>query len=144
MQNTSVWPYPLSFAHTTFMLKKAWLEPEGTFVFFPVLNGQITGSVGLHRRGSSAEYTLGYMLGQRFWGQGLASEAVASICRFGFRQLRAQMIHAEVAADNPASGRVLLKNSFEELPARRPGFSRARGAVTELRVFRLPHERLAG
>jgi RimJ/RimL family protein N-acetyltransferase len=144
MQNTSVWPFPLSYAHATFMLRKAWLEREGTFVFFPVLGGEVTGSVGLHRRGTGDEYTLGYMFGERFWGQGVASEAVPAVCRFGFQQLRAKVIHAEVAADNPASARVLLKSGFEELAERREGYSRARNAATDLRVFRLAKERMAG
>jgi RimJ/RimL family protein N-acetyltransferase len=141
---TSVWPYPLSYAHATFMLRKAWLEAEGTFVFFPVLAGEVTGSIGLHPTGQGPDYNLGYMLGERFWGQGVASEIVPAVCRFGFRQLGASVIHAEVAADNPASARVLLNSGFDELPERRPGFSRARGAATELRVFALNKERLAG
>ena len=55
---------------------------------------------------------LGYWLGREFWGLGYMSEAVASLLAFAFEELGVDCIEAEHRRDNPASGRVLLKNGL--------------------------------
>lgn len=57
---------------------------------------------------------IGYWLGRPYWGAGLMSEAVATICRhcFGSGLFRASMIVAKVKQDNVASKRVLEKSGF--------------------------------
>lgn len=126
MRNTSLWPYPLSYAHTLFMVDK--LSPTSTTdpVFAVVKNGELAGSIGLHER-QHGLYTIGYMLGCRFWGQGIASEIVPAICQFGFKQLRVQQILGEVYTDNPGSQRVLQKLGFTLRPGTSMGYSTARG-----------------
>lgn len=54
----------------------------------------------------------GYWLGRPYWGQGLATEAVAALLRFGFEELGLHKVYAIPYADNLASGRVLLKNNL--------------------------------
>ena len=74
--------------------------------------GEFVGGVGLTvaRRFDRAE--AGYWLGQPYWGQGLASEALAAVLRFGFGKLELNKIYATHLAENPASGRVMLKNGM--------------------------------
>ena len=75
-------------------------------------NGEFIGGIGLtiERRFDRAE--AGYWLGQSYWGQGLASEALAAVLRFGFDKLGLNKIYATHIAENPASGRVMLKNGM--------------------------------
>ena len=75
-------------------------------------SGKFIGGIGLtiERRFDRAE--AGYWLGQPYWSQGLASEALAAVLRFGFEELRLNKIYATHIAENPASGRVMLKNGM--------------------------------
>ncbi|MGI4762100.1 MAG: GNAT family N-acetyltransferase [Janthinobacterium lividum] len=74
--------------------------------------GEFIGGIGLtvERRFDWAE--VGYWLGQPYWGQGLASEALGAVLRFGFELLRLNKIYATHMAENLASGRVMLKNGM--------------------------------
>ena len=73
---------------------------------------EFIGGIGLtvDRRFDRAE--AGYWLGQPYWGQGLASEALAALLQFGFEELALNKIYATHLAGNPASGRVMLKNGM--------------------------------
>ena len=55
---------------------------------------------------------IGYFIGKKYWGMGLASEAVRQVCDWGFTNLPIGRIFAGVFSNNPASGRVLEKNGF--------------------------------
>lgn len=76
------------------------------------VTGEFIGGIGLTvaRRFDRAE--AGYWLGQPYWGQGLASEALGAVLRFGFAELQLNKIYATHLAENPASGRVMLKNGM--------------------------------
>src|SRR5690606_19857479 len=66
------------------------------------------------RRRAAQFGNLGYWMGQDFAGQGLMSEAVATIVPFVFDQLDLHRIHAAFLPGNIASRRVLEKNGFVE------------------------------
>lgn len=74
--------------------------------------GELVGGIGLtvERRFDRAE--AGYWLGRPYWGQGLATEALAALLRFGFNELSLNKLYATHIAENPASGRVMLKNGM--------------------------------
>ena len=83
--------------------------------------GEAIGAIGLtlqsevHRR--SAE--VGYWLGEPFWGQGIATEAVRALTAYAFEQFDLVRLEAGVFEWNPASARVLEKCGFtfeERLP----------------------------
>jgi ribosomal-protein-alanine N-acetyltransferase len=61
----------------------------------------------LNREHAQAE--MGFWIGTPFWGRGYASEAGATIVRFGFESLGLNRIYAFHMARNPASGKVLQK-----------------------------------
>lgn len=50
-----------------------------------------------------------YLLGQAFWHQGLATEAVQRVLTFAFEEAGLVCIHSRHHEKNPASGRVLEK-----------------------------------
>lgn len=83
--------------------------------------GELAGVAGLVLQSDvyqgSAE--LGYWLGEPYWGQGIATEAVKLITRYGFENLGLRRVYAGVFGHNAASCRVLEKAGFE-----REGFFR--------------------
>jgi len=56
--------------------------------------------------------TVGYWLGEEFWGRGIMTEAVTVLTDFCFKNFPLRRISAEVFANNPASARVLEKAGF--------------------------------
>ncbi len=64
-------------------------------------------------RGGEGE--LGYWYEQPVWGQGYAFEAAQAIVRFAFDGVGLSRLRSGHAADNAASGKVLLKLGFQPL-----------------------------
>ncbi len=77
--------------------------------------GAVAGSVVSFRLEASEPLSVGYLLGQAFWGRGVATEALRL---FLLQHERRRPLVASVAVGNPASGRVLEKCGFvaEGLP----------------------------
>ncbi len=50
---------------------------------------------------------LGYLLGRRWWGQGLATEAARAVVDWGFRHFRLHKVYARAHVDNTRSWRVM-------------------------------------
>lgn len=77
-------------------------------------DGAYAGNIALHVQDDvyqkSAE--IGYFIGEPFWGQGIATEAVKLIVDYGFETLGVHRIFAGVFSINPASARVLEKAGF--------------------------------
>ena len=59
--------------------------------------------------------TLGYWVGRRYWGHGVATEAAGRLARWGIANLELDRIHANVATDNPASAAVLRRIGFRQI-----------------------------
>lgn len=57
---------------------------------------------------------ISYALAPAWWGQGLATEVVAAVVRFGFEEMGCNRLEALVHPENLASRRVLVKVGFEE------------------------------
>ena len=56
-----------------------------------------------------------YMIGEEFWGQGYATEALRAIFSYGFDHLGLEKIEADHFSDNPASGRVMRKLGMQHI-----------------------------
>lgn len=74
--------------------------------------GTIIGLVGFSHWSYSNRAMAGYDLAQAYWGQGIGSEAVREIIRFGFGSMKLNRIEAETIADNHESRRMLDKLGF--------------------------------
>jgi len=72
------------------------------------------GGIGLHRMSDVYRRTveIGYWIGEPFWGQGFATEAVRALSEWGFKSLDIVRIQAGVFEWNKASMRVLEKAGF--------------------------------
>lgn len=98
---------------------RSWLEArsadEGPLLDFAIeVDGEAVGGIGLIP-GTDVERVgaeLGYWLGERYWGRGLATASVRSILPYAFEELGLLRVFAAVFDFNPASGRVLEKAGF--------------------------------
>jgi RimJ/RimL family protein N-acetyltransferase len=69
------------------------------------------GMIGFHR--ADAPYPeIGYWVGKRFWGRGIATEAAGAALDWARRVWKRKVLAAGHFLDNPASGRVLEKAGF--------------------------------
>ena len=74
---------------------------------------EIIGTIFLSEfEGKRAE--IGYELSERYWGQGIMSEAMHEMLSLGFRQLGLVRIQAFVSGENIASKKLLEKFNFKE------------------------------
>jgi ribosomal-protein-alanine N-acetyltransferase len=74
---------------------------------------RLIGTCGFHlldRHNQHAE--LGYDLAQAHWRQGIMSEALRPVLRYGFEHLKLHRIEANVTEGNTASVKTLLKAGF--------------------------------
>ncbi|HEI8865741.1 TPA: GNAT family N-acetyltransferase [Serratia odorifera] len=114
-QMTANIPYP----YTNDMAEE-WisLHPRqwqtGTDAIFAIVNQhnrQLLGAVSLieiERR----QAQIGYWLGEKHWGKGIATQACQTLCRFAFSSLGLHRLQGRHLRCNPASGRVLQKTGF--------------------------------
>lgn len=51
-------------------------------------------------------------MGERYWGQGIATAAVKAVTRYAFTELRLNRVHAYTFPSNRASSRVLEKAGY--------------------------------
>jgi len=72
------------------------------------------GGVGLRLDPTAREASLGYWVGVRFWGHGVASEAAGRLARWAMANLEIDRLSATVDRDNTASIGVLRRIGFRE------------------------------
>ena len=66
----------------------------------------------------NGEASLGYWIGQPYWGKGYCSEAVSALLEFSKKELGLNRIYADHLTTNPASGRVMIKNGMKHVGQR--------------------------
>lgn len=91
------------------------------------------------RRGISA-LSLEYFLGEEFAGQGLMTEALEAVVRYGFSQWEVELLSARVFRENTGSRRVLEKLGFTREGILRQAVKGYRGIVHDDMVFSLLRE----
>jgi 8-oxo-dGTP diphosphatase len=74
----------------------------------------LLGVVGLRLDPKGRVGRLGYWVGQRYWGHGVATEAAGRLARWALANLSIDRLVAEVATDNPASAAVLRRIGFRQ------------------------------
>lgn len=94
----------------------------------------LLGVVSLRLDGKPRTASLGYWVGRRYWGHGVASEAAGRMIRWGMANLELDRIHANVATDNPASAAVLRRIGFHQT-GEGSAYSVARGGERPVWVF---------
>ena len=80
----------------------------------PEEGSELVGCVGIRLDLAPRAGTLGYWIGRRFWGHGVATEAVIRLSRWALANLDLDRLEAGVIADNPASAAVLRHAGFRQ------------------------------
>ena len=74
----------------------------------------LVGVIGVRVDAAARVGRLGYWVGRRFWGHGVATEAAARLASWALANLSLDRLTAEVATDNPASAAVLRRIGFHQ------------------------------
>lgn len=118
-RNLSV-AFPQSLAGTREFWDRA--RREGAFLFaVETLAGELIGvcDLGLHQRVRAGE--LGIWIAEPYWDRGYGTDAVRTLCRFGFREMNLQRVGLMVFETNRRGVRAYEKVGFKEEGRVRPG-----------------------
>ena len=107
-------PHPYTKEKAIEFINKA-IKGENAVIFAIEWNGVYVGNTGLHFQTGLERKSveIGYFIGEDYWGNGIASEAVKQICKYGFENLDINRIFAGVIEGNKGSMKVLERNGFE-------------------------------
>ena len=110
-------PYPRALADEWIASTRQQIE-SGTGYHLAITGQEegsdLVGCIGLRLDLTPRVGNLGYWVGRRFWGHGVASEAVARLARWALANLDLDRLEAHVAEDNQASAAVLRRAGFRE------------------------------
>ncbi|KAK8114659.1 hypothetical protein PG999_006728 [Apiospora kogelbergensis] len=138
-------PHPYTLADSeTFISSTLEAKPTLDFAIFATPGGEgseaeFAGGMGLTpgRDVQSHTWELGYWVGQKFWGQGIATMAVRAFAPWAFRTFpELYRIEAEAYDMNFGSMRVLEKAGFTKDGVRR-GAACKKGVVMDVHVYGL-------
>lgn len=136
--NTSYnFPYPYNIEQA-----EAWIHHhqdgtgERTWHFAVLVDKALVGGCGAYRGTDVQSHTaeIGYWLGVKYWGKGLASEMVEALVQYMTTETDVEQLTANVYGWNPASARVLQKTGFTKEGVRK-GVVRKWGKQTDLMIF---------
>ncbi len=111
---TICFPYTYLHAEYWVMISRNYWKRGKAYNFVMEHTGKVIGSLGLFRASLDAEFEVGYMLSQSYWGRGFMTEAVQGLLRAGAEDLDMRRCHAGVFSDNPGSDAVLMKLGFKK------------------------------
>lgn len=143
MRNT--FPSPYLLEHAEVCLTMCAKDPGNDFAVCRVEDGAYVGNIGIIRGNDVLHRTweLGYWIGEEYWGQGFASEALVALCRFCF-ETHPELLRLEASmfSTNTASRRVLEKAGWTHEGTKRQAVEK-QGRVLDLLLFSLlRHESL--
>lgn len=77
-------------------------------------NEKLIGAISFTLRLEFSKAEFGFWIGVPYWNKGYATEALSTILKYGFEELKLNKIYAHHFHTNPASGKVMLKNGLKE------------------------------
>lgn len=120
-RNLSVvpFPYPRELADEWILSTRQTLA-EGSAYHLAITGREgeheiMVGAVGLRIDRAARCGRLGYWVGRRFWGHGVATEAAGRLASWAFANLDLDRLEAGVIADNPVSAAVLRHIGFRQI-----------------------------
>lgn len=110
-------PYPYTLKDAKNWVGKNLKEDRRkspSFVCFVIdIGGEVAGSIGIHKIEDGHQAEVGYWLAKKYWGNGIMTEAVKLITKFGFKNLSLRRMYAYAFSFNKASQTVLLKVGYK-------------------------------
>ncbi|MBO0345553.1 GNAT family N-acetyltransferase [Roseibium sp. CAU 1637] len=113
--NLATMPHPFSLEDAKALVQKAEAA-HGNSAFFAIRLRTTGRFIGVARYANVEEgmpVHVGYWLGEPFWGQGFATEAVHALVDHAFTHGTMDELTAACRVTNPASRRVLVKSGFQ-------------------------------
>ncbi len=111
LRNSFPYPYTLQDAQSWIMLTNV-TRPVTNFAL--EVNGEAAGGIGFILQpdiyAKSAE--IGYWLGEKYWNQGIVTEALKAATEYGLEHFELERIYAAVFDWNAKSARVLEKAGY--------------------------------
>lgn len=107
------WKPHESIEETREIMQQIFIGQENVFAI--VKDKLVIGTIGLvpdPKRDNERSMMLGYAISERFWGQGLMTEAARAVISYGFEQLELELIAAYCYPHNQRSQSVLRKCGF--------------------------------
>lgn len=109
-------PHPYSESDAEYWINSAeqGLKNGTQYTFAVRINedSKFIGGAGLIVNRKLERASLGYWIAEPYWNQGYASEATRALLNFGFYVLKLNKIYATHLPENPASGKVMIKNGM--------------------------------
>ena len=130
-------PYTLKSAQDYIKIcQKKWKnKEEAQFGIEDKDTGKIIGMIGLMNLDfKSKKAEVGYWLGKKYWGKGIAKEALILILKFAFSNLKLNRIYAKVKSKNISSSKLLEKCNFK-LEGRLRKDGKFKGKWDDLLIF---------
>lgn len=107
--------WPEALAQTREFWDRVRRSDSEELLAIETLAGEFVGAVGLHGidpRNRQAE--LGIWIARSHWDKGYGTDAVRTMCRFGFREMNLQRVFLRVYETNPRGRRAYEKVGFKE------------------------------
>ncbi len=110
---TDGFPYPYTTEKANGFIQYA-MAGKPTNIFAIEVNGKAVGGIGIHPQSDvmckNAE--LGYWLGEKYWGNGIITNAIREMVKYAFDIFDIVRIYARPYGTNVASQKALLKAGF--------------------------------
>lgn len=105
------YPYTIDMAKSWIALHESWRQEFQRFEWAIVhtQTNQLMGAIGLGYNRNHHHGEVGYWLGEPFWNQGYASEALQHIIDWAFNEQHYHRIFARHFVHNPSSRKVMEK-----------------------------------
>ncbi len=113
--NLATMPHPFTVSDGRALITKSGLNQLNSAMFAIRLKstGRLIGVARYALMEAGGPVHVGYWLGEPFWGQGLATEAVHSLVDHAFTYNDIDELQGSCRVTNPASRRVLVKSGFQ-------------------------------
>ena len=112
-KNLSNLPFPYETVHAQEYIRKISTEMKKkdikNFVLVIVIDGKVSGAVGIHHIEAGHKAEMGYWLAENHWGQGIMPEVVKEFMALVFPKFKLRRIFARAYAHNKSSMRVMEK-----------------------------------
>ncbi len=98
------------------LLLKNFIESNEVWALELKENSKVIGSIGLHKdrkRENKSACMMGYVLGEDYWGKGLATEAAKAIIQYAFERMDASILSVYHYSFNERSKGVIMKCGFK-------------------------------
>jgi len=143
--NVSRWllvvPYPYTLKDAKWWInhcaEKKKEKPRKDYSFGIEFEGKLVGSVGLSKVDKfQGTATIGYWLGEKYWGRGFMGEVVRKVLDYGFNKLKLRRINVEIFEGNEASIGLIKKMGFKFEGTQRKGArSKADGKIHDAHEY---------